>query len=432
LKPSAGDCTRVSHDNADPRACYRQWRDGLCGDGLLLVDFKLPQYWQQQAPALALTALYYQRGDSLRVGVSNQLLELEGLPPAEQFAGLLRQHRLAVFDPRRPLQLVPEPIAKPWGREVWYSAVETRGVCQFEQQQARAPIPWVQAVMPDAAAGKPGQPLVLLKLLEPASEPELGDLYFELHEHKCEVYIVIDVDRRAWPDGIGRIRYGFDREQLERSRDEAGFRSAYLAAVQAYEATRRTLDCLPPGQQPDAGLLQRERVLREQMYSFTHLQPVRVGDVIVVPNRLPHSLQHGVRVIEFQTPVYERKILSFGQRVLTQEHWDTREAVALMCLQAPRVKPFPSLFESLGTKVSEVANVADFAVRRVAILPGDSWQLDGLPGYALVMVVSGVLRVGGDNYPPEQALLLPAAWGGELACGPGAEAVVLLVATAGP
>ena len=46
-------------------------------------------------------------------------------------------------------------------------------------------------------------PVILLKVLDPHPEPVRGDLYFEVHEHKREVYVVTAVDRNAWPGRPG-------------------------------------------------------------------------------------------------------------------------------------------------------------------------------------------------------------------------------------
>ena len=68
------------------------------------------------------------------------------------------------------------------------------------------------------------------------------------------------------------------------------------------------------------------------MESFTRLLDLRVGDVVRVEPYYPHSLQHGVRVVELQTPTYERFIISFAQQVVTQDHWDSEHAIAHMSL----------------------------------------------------------------------------------------------------
>ena len=80
-------------------------------------------------------------------------------------------------------------------------------------------------------------PVALLKVLDPAPEPVLGDLYFELHETKQEVYVVTHVDRRAWPDGRGAIRFGMNAARRAVYADDAKFRAAFLKAVREYEGS---------------------------------------------------------------------------------------------------------------------------------------------------------------------------------------------------
>ncbi len=285
------------------------------------------------------------------------------------------------------------------------------------------PIPWLQAVLPDAVAGEAGRPLVLLKILDPSPEEVVGDLYFELHEEKREVYVVTHIDARAWPDGTGYIRYGFDPGKLAASGSEQQFRRDYLAAVQAYEAVRRRLDDGAAG----PGLVEQERILRAEMDAFTHLRPLRVGDVVAVPLLVPHSLQHGVRTVEFQTPVYERRILSFAQRVVTQDHWDTAAAVTKMRLAPPAMPPFDCLQRAPELVVERIVDFPEFEVRRVRVGRDGSLQVPALDRYALLMVVEGMLDVAGAVVAPEQALLLPRHWQGTLGPAAGAQEAVFLL-----
>jgi len=269
---------------------------------------------------------------------------------------------------------------------------------------------------------------VLLKILDPAPQPVSGDLYFELHEEKREVYVVIGVDERVWPGGVGYIRYGFDPEKLAASVDEQHFRAKYLAAVQAYERVRRQLDALPEGAEPPASQQELEQQLRNDMDAYTCMQPLRVGDVVVVPLLLPHSLQHGVRTIEFQTPVYERKILSFAQQVLTQDHWDTSAAVDQMLLVPPVTEAFDCLQRDRGVLVERIVDFPDFEVRRIRLEPGVRLAQGPLQDYNLVIVVGGELALDGRRYRPEQALLLPRSWRGQLTPANTAQPLVLLLA----
>jgi len=306
----------VTVTRGEPLQCLQAWRDsGAAEAGLLLVEFQLTSYWANLQP-IALTAIYQVHGAGLQVAVTDQPLVACEQDPAAQFRSWVAQHRLFVAVSGMPLPLRPTCIPKPWGQEIWYTGVEERGVCCFGDEECRVPIPWLQAVLPDT--GTAGEALVLLKILDPLPTPVKGDLYFELHEEKREVYVVTRVDPQAWPDGTGYIRYGFDPARVRDHASPQQFRASYLQAVAHYESVRRELDALEG--QPSEALLAREVALRESMNAFTHLRPLAVGDVVVVPLRLPHSLQHGVRTIEFQTPVYERKILSFAQQVLTQDH----------------------------------------------------------------------------------------------------------------
>lgn len=418
----------IVHRQGDPLAEYERWRgEQAGGEGLLLVDFELRQYWLPKAPPVSLTALYCLSGERLRVAVTGQALVAAEATALSQFTAWTGRHRLASWEPGMHLELLPETVPKPWGREIWYSGVEQRGVCNLASAAGRSPIPWLQAVVPQGRLGMAGEPLVLLKILDPYPQPVLGDLYFELHEEKREVYVVTGVDSDVWPSGEGGIRLGFDPRRLAAYPGEQAFRQAYLRAVQDYEGVRRELDGLAQlGLEPGQAQLQRERTLREAMDDFTCLKPVRVGDVVSVPLRVPHSLQHGVRTIEFQTPVYERKILSFAQQVQTQDHWDTAEAVQSMLLRAPPQPDFPLLLSEQGLRMERVVDFPDFEVRRITLAGGARLEVEARDSYALLMVVAGALQVAGACYREERALLLPRGWAGVLDSAQAAQPLVLL------
>jgi hypothetical protein len=400
--------------SGEPTHRLAEWQRKQGADGgLLLVDFELSQYWHGETPLL-LTAIYWAANGHLEIAVTDRALVVSEAGAAAQFMSWTRELQLFVASPARPLALKPVFIPKPWGQEIWYTGVEERGVCCFGEDERSVPIPWLQAALPDSIAGVPTEPLVLLKILDPLPDPVIGDLYFELHEEKREVYVVTRVDPRAWPDGTGYIRYGFEPQALAHSTSEAEFRDRYLSAVQAYEITRRELDALPPGQQPRQGLQNRERELRNAMNAFTHLRPLQVGDVVVVPLLMPHSLQHGVRTIEFQTPVYERKILSFAQEVQTQPHWDTAEAVRQMRLTPPERNEFEVLEQTEQRLVERIVDFPDFEVRRVRLSAGEEMPIEELACYRLAMVVKGEMQVGIDRFHAEQALLLPRSWSGTI------------------
>lgn len=307
---------------------------------------------------------------------------------------------------RRPLKLRPVNIPKPWGQEIWYTGMEARGESQIELASGWTDLSDYLQQFPEATDG---QALLLLKILDPAPEEVVGDLYFEVHEEKREVYIVTHVDSQAWPHGKGQIRFGMNQALRARYADDAAFRQDYLQAVQAYEKVRRTLDgettdTPAPNTHDEADVpqssAQKEQVLRARMEAFTEVRELSVGDVIAVPTWTPHSLQHGVRVVEFQTQTYERYIISFAQKVLTQNHWDTAHAVANMHVDAPAA----AVFETVSPGVERIARFEDFNVWRCQA-PSDM----ALPGNIpyLVAMALGHTRIGALTLQHEEAALIP-------------------------
>ncbi|AQA19014.1 hypothetical protein BST95_12955 [Halioglobus japonicus] len=393
----------IDYRTGDPAKALAAWREGETGGRLLLVDFEFVSWWLEGAQPVALTAIYRIDNEVLLSAVTDADLRSTESSAKAQLTAWGEEHDLYVATAGGVLPLLPTCIPKPWGQEIWFTGVEERGVCAFGGAGRQVPIPWLQAVMPEGC-GAPGEPLVLLKILDPSAQEVVGDLYFEMHEEKREVYVVTHVDREAWPDGVGAIRYGFAVEKIAAAGSEAAFRREYLDAVQRYEAVRRQIDAGADSLE----LHQSEARLRADMDAFTHLRPLRTGDVVVVPLRMPHSLQHGVRTIEFQTPVYERKILSFAQRVLTQDHWDTSEALDNMCLQPPEQGIFEVLASPAGVEIERIVDFADFEVRRVRVETGAQCDLPAQESYSLVMVVEGRLAVDGMTFDPEEAFLLPA------------------------
>ncbi|MDO3385704.1 hypothetical protein QWI17_07630 [Gilvimarinus sp. SDUM040013] len=328
------------------------------------------------------------------------------------------------------ISLVPVVILKPWGREIWYTGMEVRGQSGVGTTDRSIPLPWLLEVMPGAYADGNPEAMILLKVLDPLADEVFGDLYFEMHERKQEVYVVTHVDQRAWPDGIGGIRFGFSDQLRAQYGSDQAFKDAFEQAVARYEAVRRDIDAridtiklgvgidvnepVPPStqiawlQQIDAKLLAQEESLRHTMESFSKVLPLKIGDVVKVPCYTPHSLQHGVRTVEFQTPVYERKILAFAQKVLTQPHWDTREALEKVVLDAE----MPALDEGeeavAGILCQQVVDFDDFAVWRLRAHKHSEMSLAKLSAYRLVMAITGGVSLRGRVLTAEQAVLCPA------------------------
>ncbi len=283
-----------------------------------------------------------------------------------------------------PQPLGPVAIPKPWGREIWFTGMEARGESRIGHGAALS-IGTYLALAPEHLSC--GNLPVLLKILDPRPEPVLGELYLEVHESKQEVYVVTHVEPAAWPEGRGRIRYGISQAKRHSYGSDDDFRAAFLAALKRYEDVRGDVD---------AGaehLSEAEAAARAEALTFTDERTLAVGDVIAVPVWVPHSLQPGVRVVEFQTPTYERFILSSSQKVLTQPGWDSAHAVAHMRLDTPAVEP-P---EPVSDGVERIVRFDEFGVWQ-ARLNGALALPRELP-YALAFCVTGkaVLAGPGDS-----------------------------------
>ena len=253
--------------------------------------------------------------------------------------------------PTPPALLEPVTVRKPWGREVWYSGIEARGESRVHHGGKRISLGQFLATL-----GR-DRPVTLLKTLH----PDAGNLYVEVHERKYEVYIVDEVDAERWPEA-GQMLLGATVESS--GLGEAEFRERMLAAARAAEASCRV----------------------DGVAALMRAVPLAVGDAVAIAPRVPHSLLRGVSVVEFQTPVFERKILAASQRVATQTGWDSAEAVNLIDLEAePRVTPRTSEpRQTLGASDT-------FNVTRHRLSAGDTLAV---APWSVGWVVDGVLRNG--------------------------------------
>ena len=294
------------------------------------------------------------------------------------------------------MRLLPVHIPKPWGQEIWYTGMEARGESQVLVDGAEMPLSVYLAE--DAAALSDDQEVLLLKVLDPRPEEVLGDLYFEVHEEKQEVYVVTHIDSGAWPSGVGGIRFGMNQDKRRTYADDDAFRAAYLNSVQAYEQLRRQID-EQGADVPQAA----EAAARQTMDGFAHVRELRVGDVVRVPTWTPHSLLHGVRVVEFQTPTYERYIISFAQQVLTQNHWDSPHAIAHMHVDAPAAEEF----EDVSPGVERIARFDDFNVWRADLWDCGELSLPAHIPYAVCMCLTAAVQVGPLSLDAEQACFVP-------------------------
>ncbi|MDO8344224.1 MAG: hypothetical protein Q7T48_13570 [Cellvibrio sp.] len=415
----------------------------------LVIQFSHTQYYLPDQPKLELLALVslskYSDATVLVEGSifhftperfeQLRLLSDGSCDTSSVLKSYCQNHSLPWLAMSDPWLLTPIYIPKPWGQEIWYTGIEVRGQAEVTGDIGNIPLPWLLDLMADCTGLCYGCQPILLKVLDPLPDEVYGDLYFELHREKQEVYVVTHIDQRAWPDGIGAIQLGFAPQARQRYKTDDEFKQAYLNSVNGYEQIRRLLDHKLDEKKAAAGievsqpvtasqlidwistlaqqtenreLIDKEVELRNAMNSFVQEYPLAVGDVVTVPKLVPHALQHGVRVVEFQTPVYERKILSFGQKVLTQARWDTQEALELVDwgvagLQSPElVSVTPQL------RIERIVNFNDFEVQRIQLDGHHTFNGDF---YSVLMVLQGRLTLGCTErrrtLNPGQAVLLP-------------------------
>lgn len=409
------------------------------GDAELFYNFSFHPYYSQDDEELSLSVLCkfvpnVSGASALSVFITDdgQLSKtIRSLCDSKSFSEITDSLHLKVINFSQPLLLETVEIPKPWGQEIWYTGIEARGVCTISGM----PLPWLNAVNPQLFStdievlrdGKIEEP-VLLKILAPTKEEVYGDLYFELHRQKIEVYVITHLDPIAWPSGIAKMRYGFCQKKLSEFKTQAQFRAAYLVAVADYKAVRDTIDETLETQkitedtasskrklmtlvstnqvQISKELIEQEKDLRAKMESFTATRTVVVGDVIEVERLTPHSLQHGIRAIEFQSPHYERYILSFAQKVLTQDHWDTEDAMLVARLDAKEAKPLHVLLSTKDIVIEIAADFDSFQVQRLSLNPGARYTLT-MSCYLLVIGIIGEVNILDQTIVAEKAFCLP-------------------------
>lgn len=427
-----------------PEQYIRQQLNGF--SRAFALSYTYEQYYLPDMPVIELLALinveFDSSGNETWSGSVGALTEFSARDSLEQPSLTKEQLQAYASELNWPwlnldsaLPLKPISIKKPWGQEIWFTGIEERGLSLVGDDNAASPLPWVLSMAPQRLCDGLHQQINLLKILDPLPEEVFGDLYFELHEEKQEVYVVTHVDSGAWPSGMGGIRFGFSQEVRQEYTTDETFKQAFSNAVKAYESIRRVIDAeldkkrklesiaLDAPVMADqtkiwlaelpSELQEQELALRQTMDHFKATKPLQLGDVVKVPCFTPHSLMHGVRTIEFQTPVYERQILCFAQKVLTQDHWDTDKAIGCMNLDKPEDEPLKQLRSANGVTVDEVVDFDDFCVWRIAISEGQSWQLPEFQ-YALAIGLNGQPQFSQSPLNQEEGILLPTQMSAEV------------------
>ena len=419
------DAARIEGASLAP--FIREWmRNHAIAQFFLLIERRREEWWQEPVVRQEFQELLSFRRDSPLIegcvwkdsfqsaSEIEQMLQKNMTAPMQAIAV---HHRAALLSSAQPLSLQTAHISKPWGYEEWYTGMEKRGVARIKTIEGSSELPYALSLFRQCYLRNHAEQLILLKSLNPAPHPVLGDLYLEMHEKKWEVYLVTKVDPLAWPSGVGIIKAGLHPQKVKSYRQSRGknWLAPYLkdfeTSIVAYENNRRRIDRLLDEMKKEAhcnpdlplppestsqflkkvpfSLQNEEKRLREDLYRYVGDHPVRVGDVITFPPYHMHSLQHGIHVIEFQTPHYERLVLMSGQKVLTQDHWDTEKALSRM---KPEVYQSPALQDLEKTEEwqkERIVDFPDFSVERILIRPGGEYSDNTGDDYHLWVGVEG-------------------------------------------
>ena len=351
---------------------------------------------------------------------SKSILEIFRNNPNSLLESVAENRNAVIVDTREPLQLKVLKIPKPWGFEGWYTGFEKRGVVNAIDKYGETELPYALNLFKKQMLADDLESLILLKTLNPVAEKTIGDLYYELHEKKWEVYVVTEIDKTAWPSGKGIIKAGLHPDKIEEYRNKYGnnwevtLRTEFKSAVSEYEQIRLQID----GSQDDIPkkLLEKEKFLRNKASDFVGDLQVKVGDIISFPVFQIHSLRHGIKVVEFQTPHYERLILMFAQKVLTQNHWDTENAINKMETEVYHPPKLDCIHNSKYLIVERFTDFPQFNFDRIRLEPKNTYeiQLDGR--YQLLIIISGIAAVVSDTgklikLKKEESVFLPVSMG---------------------
>jgi hypothetical protein len=232
--------------------------------------------------------------------------------------------------------------------------------------------------------------------------------------------VVTEIDQTAWPSGTGIIKAGLHPEKIKDYQEIHGSKwveillKNFRETIGEYEKIRRQID--DSTEDIPNELHEQELKLRQKASNFVGDCQVKVGDIISFPVFQMHSLRHGIKVIEFQTPHYERLILMFAQKVLTQNHWDTDDALNKILPVVYEPPELECLHKSSGLLIERFVDFPQFTADRICLEPETIWedQLDGK--YHLLITISGQASIIPKSGSPvklnrEEALFLPVGVG---------------------
>ena len=84
---------------------------------------------------------------------------------------------------------------------------------------------------------------------------------------------------------------------------------------------------------------------------------------------------HGIKVVEFQTPHYERLILMFAQKVITQNHWDTENAINKLETAVYHPPKLDCIHNSKYLIVERFTDFPQFNFDRIRLEPKKTYEI---------------------------------------------------------
>jgi len=314
--------------------------------------------------------------------------------PLESIA---KNKHVTIISTDEPFRLEKLKISKPWGYESWYTGVEKRGVVKIIDEFGKTELPYSLKLFKKQVLAGFQEDLILLKKLNPLSKAVIGDLYYEMHEEKWEVYVVTEIDKKAWPSGVGIIKAGINPDKIKEYKkiNNRNWNKLLLndfkQAITKYEILRRKIDFSKKS--ISKALMSQETTLRKKAASFVGDCYVKVGDIISFPALQIHSLQHGIKVIEFQTPHYERMIVMFSQKVITQNHWDTEKALKKIVPEVYKKPKIKNLLKTEGFMLERFVDFPHFTADRLFLNPDKFWTDQLNDKYHILIVIKGEANI---------------------------------------
>ena len=391
-------------------------------ENVIALKYPYQKYWsKEKSNQTFLTAIYLYSPAEISFIVDENLLEDESIASKQyknikELSHFLKNHlKIEWLSTLKGFNLQPVYIPKPWGQEIWYTGIEERGVSFVKLGERKVLLPYILSIYPKALVNGDEKNIILLKVLDPLPDPHCGDLYFELHEKKKEVYVISEIAPNCYPKGKGKIKLGINPEKYQKYTDKEAFKQSMLKSIIDYKQTfdhvyeiiqnnyyqttqlkeispttyAKMLKKLPLSLQND--LAEKYAKVEE----FCHFEEIEVGDVLTVNSLVPHSLLHGIKVVEFQTPYYERLIVSFNQKVITQKDWDSKKAISLMdCSPQSKNLKFTSLKSSENIIVEKIATFDDFFVKRIYLKKRHTHYQEIIKkNYFLIICLKGKIKL---------------------------------------